>query len=83
MPRRAMVLALLLAEVSAIAAESSAPSVAQSVKEAMPAAKQAVGVERKPVERKAGVSLKDSREAPKARLPILEEKNLGLGCAQG
>jgi hypothetical protein len=76
MTRSALVLALLLAGVSAIAAESSAPPAVQSVKEAMPAAKQAAGVERKPVERKAG-------EARKARLPVLEEKNLGLGCAQG
>ncbi len=83
MPRRATVLALLLAGVPAMAAESSAPPVVQSVKEAMPAAKQAAGVERKPVERKAGEARKDSREAPKARLPVLEEKNLGLGCAQG
>lgn len=83
MPRRALALALLLAGVSAVAAESSAPPVVQSVREAMPAAKQAVGVERKPVERKAGEAPKSSRDTPKPPLPLLEEKNLGLGCAQG
>lgn len=83
MPRRATILALLLAGASAVAAESSSSPAVQSVKEAMPVPKQAAGGERKPVERKAGEAPKGSRGTPKPPLPVLEKKNLGLGCAQG
>ena len=83
MPKCAMFLALLLAGVSAIAAGSSSSPAGQSAKDAMPASKQAVGVQRKPVERKVGEAPKSSRDTPKPPLPLPEEKNLGLGCAQG
>jgi hypothetical protein len=83
MLRRTLALALLLAGVSAAAAERSAPPVVQSAKETMPATKQAAGAERKPVERKPGEAQKSSPDISKPPLPLLNEKNLGLGCAQG
>lgn len=83
MPRRALALALLLAGVSAMATESSTPPVVQSAGETVPAAKKAAEVQRKSGERKPGEAPKSSRDTLKPPLPLLEEKNLGLGCAQG
>ena len=84
MSSRPLVLALLLANAAVVAAaESMPPPVVPAVKKAMPAAKQAAGVERKPVERKAGEAPKSVRDIPKTPLPLLEERTLGLGCAQG
>ncbi len=83
MPRCLLALALLLVGVPAMAAESAAPPVAQSVRESMPAAKQAAEVERKAGARKPGEAPKSPRDTPEPPLPPLEEKNLGLGCAQG
>lgn len=82
MSRRKLVQALLVASASAVAAESTALPVAPSAKEAISAAKQTAGSERKPVERKAAEVPKSSQGKPKAPLPALDEKNLGLGCAQ-
>ncbi len=83
MPRRMLVLALLVASASAVAADGTALSVAPTAKEAIPAAKQTAGPARKPVERKAAEVPKNSKGNPKTPLPVLDEKNLGLGCAQG
>jgi hypothetical protein len=83
MARRSQVLALLLLGASAFAAEGTALPAASAAKEAMPAVKQSAGPERKPVEPKAAEAPRNSQGNPKAPLPVLDEKNLGLGCAQG
>lgn len=79
MPRRMLVLALLVASASGVAAEDTALPVVPSAREVKPAA----GPERKPVERKAAEVPKNSQGKPKTPPPLLDEKNLGLGCAQG
>jgi hypothetical protein len=82
MPRRVLAVLMLLASVPAVAAEPSPPPVVKSAAEATPKPKQAAGAERKSVERKAGQPPKNPSEVQKARLPVLDEKNSGLGCAE-
>lgn len=79
---RALVVLMLLASAPAVAAEPSPLPVVKSAAEATPTPKQAAGAERKSVERKPGQPPKDPREVPKARLPVFDEKNSGLGCAE-
>lgn len=83
MIRRSLAMALLLAGAPAAAAESVPTPVAPTAQESMQGPKPTTASERKPAERKAGEALKNSRGAPKSPLPLLDEKNLGLGCAQG
>jgi hypothetical protein len=78
-----LTMALLLAGVPVAAAETASTSVVQTAKEPMPGPKPTTASERKPVERKAGEAPKNSRGTSKPPLPLLDEKNLGLGCAQG
>ena len=82
MPRRALLMALLLAGAAAVAAENAPVPTVRSAKEPMPGPKPATVSERKPAERKSGEAPKNSRGTAKPPLPLLEEKNLGLGCAQ-
>lgn len=74
---------LLSAAAVAAAAENPPPllpPVAESVRK--PPAPGAKAPRGKPGERKADVSSKAPRSAKKQPLPTLDEKNLGLGCAQ-
>lgn len=82
MPRYALVL-MLLASAPAVAAETAPTPVVQTARETMPEPNLTTASERKATQRKAGEELKNSRSTPKPPLPLLEEKNLGLGCAQG
>lgn len=83
MIRRLLAMALLLAGVPAVAAESLPRPVAQTAKESIPGPKPANAATRKDAQRKASDVQKNSSSAPKQSLPLLDEKNLGLGCAQG
>lgn len=93
MPRRrpAMVLlaGLLLAAASIAAAESpqasARRSVAEPVRSSAPDAAHAAApaASRKPLGRQAAAVRKTTRSPTKAPSPMLDEKNLGLGCAQG
>lgn len=82
MPRRVLAVLMLLASAPAVAAEPSPPPAVKSAAEATPKPKQAAGAERKSVERKPGQPPKSPGAVPKARLPVLDEKNSGLGCAE-
>lgn len=82
MPSRALTIALLLAGAPVAAAETAPTPVVQTAKEPMPGPKPTSASERKPVERKPGKAQKSSPDTPKPPLPLLDEKNLGLGCAQ-
>ncbi|MDP2823413.1 MAG: hypothetical protein Q8O52_12155 [Sulfuritalea sp.] len=57
-----------------------APVVAEPVRNPMPGAANAPP--RKPPERKTNEVRKASRDSAKPPLPLLDEKNHGLGCAQ-
>lgn len=83
MPSRVLAVALLLAGALAVAAETVPTPVVRSAKEMQPEPKPAAASERKATQRKAGEAPKHSRGTPKPPLPLLEEKNPGLGCAQG
>lgn len=83
MPRRVLAMALLLAAAPAVAAETAPTPVVRPAKVTQPEPKSTAASERKAAERKAGEAPKHSRGTPKPPLPLLEEKNLGLGCAQG
>lgn len=82
MPRRVMLMALLLVSASAVAAESAPTPAVRTAKEMLPAPQLTTVSERKATQRKAGEAPKNSRGTPKPPLLRLEEKNLGLGCAQ-
>ncbi len=83
MPRRILLMALLLAGVPAVAAETAPTPVVRTAGEALPKPQLTTALERKAARHKAGEAPKNSRGTPKPPLPLLEEKNLGLGCAQG
>lgn len=83
MPRRVLAMALLLAAAPAVAAETVPTPVVQPARETQPEPKSAAASERKATQRQAGEAPKNSRGAPQPPSPLLEEKNLGLGCAQG
>ena len=75
-------MALLLAGAPVATAETAPTPVLQTAKERMTRPKPTAASERKPAERKAGEAPKNSRGTSKPPLPLLDEKNLGLGCAQ-
>lgn len=86
MTRRALILALLLASAPSCAATADSPApVPQTAKAVVsnPVPKPAPAFTPKPAERNTGETPKNSRGTPKIPLPLLEERNLGLGCAQG
>lgn len=83
MPRRVLAMALLLAGAAAVAAETAPVSAVQPARETQSEPKPATASERKATQRKAGEAPKNSRGTPQPPSPLLEEKNLGLGCAQG
>jgi hypothetical protein len=83
MPRVVLTMALLIAGTPVAAAETAPAPVVRTAKEPMPGPKPTTSAVRKPVERKAGDAPKKFGDSPKPPLPLLEEKNLGLGCAQG
>lgn len=83
MPKRVLLTGLLFAGISAVAAEPVPTPAAQTAKESMSGPKPTNASARKDPQRKAGDARKNSSSAPKQPLPLLDEKNLGLGCAQG
>lgn len=83
MPRRMLAIALLLAGVPAVAAEAAPASVVQPGREPQAEPKLTTASERKTTQRKGGEAPKNTRGTSKLPLPLLDEKNLGLGCAQG
>lgn len=82
MPRRVLAMALLLVGAAAVAAETVPTPVVQPTRETRPEPKPVAASERKATQRQAGEAPKNSRGTPKPPLLQLEEKNLGLGCAQ-
>lgn len=85
MIRRAPILALLLASALSVAATDSPAPVPQTAKAVVsnPVPKQTPASARKPAQLNTGEASKNSRGTRKTPLSSLEERNLGLGCAQG
>lgn len=83
MSRRMLAIALLLAGAAAAAAEAAPASVVQSGRETQAEPKLTTVSERKSTQRKGGEAPKPPRGTSKPPLPLLDQKNLGLGCAQG
>jgi len=83
MPKRVLLMGLLFAGIPAVAAEPVPTPVAQTARQASPGPKLPAAPERKAAKRQASEAPKNSRGAPQLPLPLLDEKNLGLGCAQG
>ncbi len=83
MPRRVLAMALLLVGAPAVAAETAPTPVVRPAKETQPEPKSTAASERKAAQRKAGEAPKNSRGTSKPPLPLLDDRTLGLGCAQG